>query len=157
MAKVPITIEVNGESHEALIKSSITLLDFLRDHLFLTGTKKGCDTGECGACTVILDGRVVNSCLVLAVDANGSKVTTIEGLGGATHPHPLQKAFAEHGAIQCGYCTPGIIISAKALLDRNPNPNEGEIKTSLAGHLCRCGGYLKIIEAVKAVVGSKDR
>jgi len=105
---------------------------------------------------VILDGRVVNSCLVLAVDANGSKVTTIEGLGEVSHPHPLQKAFAEHGAIQCGYCTPGMIISAKALLDRNPNPKEGEIKTSLAGHLCRCGGYLKIIGAIQSVVERRD-
>lgn len=151
MTKVPITVSVNGESHEALVKPSITLLDFLREHLFLTGTKKGCNTGECGACTVILDGRVVNSCLILAVDANGSHVITIEGLGDAEHPHPLQKAFVEHGAIQCGYCTPGMLISSKALLDRNPNPGEEEIKVALAGNLCRCGEYLKIIEAIKSL------
>jgi len=152
MAKVTITIYVNGESYETLVKPSTTLLDFLRDHLFLTGTKKGCNTGECGACTVILDGKVVNACLVLAVDASGSHVTTVEGLGDAEHPHLLQVAFAEHGAIQCGYCTPGMLISSKALLDRNPNPSEAEIKMTLAGNLCRCGGYLKIIEAIKSVV-----
>jgi len=151
MDKVPITISVNGESHKALVKPSTTLLDFLREHLFLTGTKKGCNTGECGACTVILDGRVVNSCLILAVDANGSQVITVEGLGDAEHPHPLQKAFVEHGAIQCGYCSPGMLISSKALLDRNPNPSEAEIKMTLAGNLCRCGGYLKIIEAIRSV------
>jgi carbon-monoxide dehydrogenase small subunit len=151
MAKVPITIEVNGESCEGLVKTSTTLLDFIRDSLFLTGTKKGCDTGECGACTVILDGKVVNSCLVLAVDANGSKVTTVEGIGRAEHPHPLQRSFVQCGAIQCGYCTPGMLMSSKALLDRNPNPSEIDIKVALSGNLCRCGGYLKIIEAIKSV------
>ena len=151
MAKVPITISVNGDTYEALVKPSTTMLDFLREHLFLTGTKKGCDTGECGACTVLLDGRAVNSCLVLAVDANGGQVTTVEGLGDPEHPHPLQKAFIEHGAIQCGYCTPGMLISSKALLDRSSNPSETEIKTALAGNLCRCGGYLKIIEAIKSL------
>jgi len=144
-------IEVNGESYEGFVKTSTTLLDFLRENLFLTGTKKGCDTGECGACTVILDGKVVNSCLVLAVDANGSKVTTVEGIGRAERPHPIQKAFVQHGAIQCGYCTPGMVISAKALLDRNPNPSETDIKVALSGNLCRCGSYLKIIEAIKSV------
>jgi len=151
MTKIPIMIEVNGESYEGLVKTSTTLLDFLRENLFLTGTKKGCDTGECGACTVILDGKVVNSCLVLAVDANGSKVTTVEGIGRAERPHPIQKAFVQHGAIQCGYCTPGMVISAKALLDRNPNPSETDIKVALSGNLCRCGSYLKIIEAIKSV------
>ena len=151
MTKIPIMIEVNGESYEGFVKTSTTLLDFLRENLFLTGTKKGCDTGECGACTVILDGKVVNSCLVLAVDANGSKVTTVEGIGRAERPHPIQKAFVQHGAIQCGYCTPGMVISAKALLDRNPNPSETDIKVALSGNLCRCGSYLKIIEAIKSV------
>jgi len=150
MAKVPITIEVNGESYEGLVKNSTTLLDFIRQNLFLTGTKKGCDTGECGACTVILDGKVVNSCLVLAVDTNGSRVTTIEGIGQGQYPHPLQTAFVRHGAIQCGYCTPGMLMSSKALLDRNPNPSETDIKIALSGNLCRCGSYLKIIEAIKS-------
>ncbi len=151
MAKVPITIEVNGESYEGLVKTSTTLLDFIRENLFLSGTKKGCDTGECGACTIILDGKVVNSCLVLAVDANGSKVTTVEGIGQMDNPHPLQRAFVRFGAIQCGYCTPGMLMSSKALLDRNPNPSEMDIKTALSGNLCRCGGYLKIAEAIKSV------
>lgn len=151
MAKVPITISVNGQSYETLVKNSTTLLDFLRDVLLMTGTKKGCDSGECGCCTVILDGKPVNSCLILAVDANGSEVITVEGLGKPERPHPLQKAFVEYGAIQCGYCTPGMIMSAKALLDGNSNPSEGEIKVALAGNLCRCGGYLKIIEAIKSL------
>jgi len=151
MAKIPIMINVNGETYEGMVKASHTLLDFLRNILLMTGTKKGCDTGECGACTVILNGKVVNSCLVLAVDADGSEVKTVEGLREAEHLHPLQRAFAEYGAIQCGYCTPGMLISAKALLDRYPNPSEEEIKTALAGNLCRCGSYLKIIEAIKSV------
>jgi carbon-monoxide dehydrogenase small subunit len=151
MVKVPVTIEVNGESYEALVKTSTTLVDLLRDELFLTGTKKGCDGGECGACTVILDGKVVNACLVLAVDANGGRVETVEGLGDGESLHPLQEEFAEHGAIQCGYCTSGMLMSSKALIDRNPQPNDLEIKTALAGNLCRCGGYMEIIEAVKSV------
>jgi carbon-monoxide dehydrogenase small subunit len=151
MAKVPIKIEVNGDVYEEAVKTSTTLLDFIREKLFLTGTKKGCDTGECGACTVILDGKVVNSCLVLAIDANGSKVTTIEGIGQMDSLHPLQRAFVRHGAIQCGYCTPGMLMSSKALLDRIPNPDETDIKIALSGNLCRCGSYLKIIEAIKSV------
>jgi carbon-monoxide dehydrogenase small subunit len=151
MARVPIKIEVNGETYEGFVKTSMTLLDFIRENLFLTGTKKGCDTGECGACTVILDGKAVNSCLVLAIDANGSKVTTIEGIGQAEGLHSLQRAFIQHGAIQCGYCTPGMLMSSKALLDRNPNPSEEDIKVALSGNLCRCGGYLKVIEAIKSV------
>jgi carbon-monoxide dehydrogenase small subunit len=151
MAKVPIKIEINGDVYEEAVKTSTTLLDFIREKLFLTGTKKGCDTGECGACTVILDGKVVNSCLVLAIDANGSKVTTIEGIGQMDSLHPLQRAFVRHGAIQCGYCTPGMLMSSKALLDRIPNPDETDIKIALSGNLCRCGSYLKIIEAIKSV------
>ncbi len=151
MARVPIKIEVNGEMCEGLVKTSMTLLDFIRENLYLTGTKKGCDTGECGACTVILGGKAVNSCLVLAVDADGGKVTTIEGIGQAAHLHALQRAFIQHGAIQCGYCTPGMLMSSKALLDRNPNPSEEDIKVALSGNLCRCGSYLKIIEAIKSV------
>jgi carbon-monoxide dehydrogenase small subunit len=151
MARVPIKIEVNGEMYEGLVKTSMTLLDFIRENLYLTGTKKGCNTGECGACTVILDGKAVNSCIVLAVDADGSKVTTIEGIGQATRLHALQRAFIQHGAIQCGYCIPGMLMSSKALLDRNPNPSEEDIKVALSGNLCRCGGYLKVIEAIKSV------
>jgi len=151
MAKVPIKIEVNGEMCEGLVKTSTTLLDFIRENLYLTGTKKGCNTGECGACTVILDGKAVNSCLVLAVDADGSKVTTVEGIGQAARLHALQRAFIQHGAIQCGYCTPGMLMSSKALLDRNPNPSEEDIKVALSGNLCRCGGYLKVIEAIKSI------
>jgi carbon-monoxide dehydrogenase small subunit len=151
MARVPIKIEVNGEMYEGLVKTSMTLLDFIRENLYLTGTKKGCNTGECGACTVILDGKAVNSCLVLAVDADGSEVTTIEGIGQATRLHALQRAFIQHGAIQCGYCTPGMLMSSKALLDRNPNPSQEDIKVALSGNLCRCGGYLKVIEAIKSV------
>jgi len=152
MAKVSVTIEVNGESHEVLVKNSTTLLDLLREELLLTGTKKGCDSGECGACTVILDGKAVNACLVLAVDANFGKVETVEGLGGENAFHPLQEQFAQHGAIQCGYCTPGMLMSSKALIDRNPCPNDMDIKTALSGNLCRCGGYLQIIDAVKSTV-----
>jgi len=151
MPKVPIQVEVNREWCEGFVKTSTTLLDFLRDSLFLTGTKKGCNTGECGACTVILNGKVVNACLVLAVDADGGKIDTVEGLGEQEDPHPLQKAFAEYGAIQCGYCTAGMLMSSKALMERNPNPAELDIKTALAGNLCRCGGYLKIIEAIQSV------
>jgi carbon-monoxide dehydrogenase small subunit len=151
MPKVPIKVEVNRESCEAFVKTSTTLLDFLRDSLLMTGTKKGCNTGECGACTVILNGKVVNACLVLAVDADGGKIKTVEGLGEQEDLHPLQNAFAEYGAIQCGYCTAGMIMSSKALMDRNPNPTEIDIKTALAGNLCRCGGYLKIIEAIRSV------
>ena len=153
MAKVPIALVVNGEHYEGLVKTTTTLLDFLRDSLFMTGTKEGCSTGECGACTVILDGKAVNSCLVLAVDADGCEVTTVEGLGEKDNPSPLQKAFVEHGAIQCGYCTPGMLMSAKALLDRNQNPSEEDIKVALGGNLCRCGGYSQIIEAVKSAAG----
>ena len=148
MPKIHVT--VNGSLREAAVEPHLTLLDFLRDTLGLTGTKKGCDLGNCGACTVILDGKAVNSCLILAVEADRRSVTTIEGLRVGDQFHPLQKAFVEHGAVQCGFCTPGMILSAKALLDRDPHPDEEKIKKALAGNLCRCTGYTKIIEAVKA-------
>jgi carbon-monoxide dehydrogenase small subunit len=151
MAKKPIRIQVNSEEVECTVKNSMTLLDLLRDVLDLTGTKKGCDTGECGACTVILDGKAVNACLILAVDADGSEVQTIEGVG-RFNLHPLQKSFVENGAIQCGFCTPGMIMSAKALLDRNPKPTSEEIKTALAGNLCRCGAYNKILHSITTII-----
>ena len=146
-----ITVSVNGLWQAASVPPNLTLLDFLRDTLGLTGTKKSCDTGNCGACTVILNGQAVNSCLVLAVEADRKKVETIEGLTKDGENHPLQRAFVESGAIQCGFCTPGMIMSAKALLDQNPDPTEDEIKEALAGNLCRCTGYAKILEAVKSV------
>lgn len=146
-----IRLQVNGFWQEAPVPPHLTLLDFLRDVLGLTGTKKSCDLGNCGACTVILEGKAVNSCLVLAIEADGKSIETIEGLTISGKSHPLQRAFVEHGAIQCGFCTPGMIMSSKALLDRNPHPTSEEIKDALAGNLCRCTGYTKILEAVEAV------
>ena len=150
MEKEIITLTVNGEPYEALVKPNSTLLDVLRDQLELTGSKRGCDAGDCGSCTVIMDGRPVNACLVLALKAEGKEITTIEGLAEGTKLHPIQEAFVEYGAIQCGFCTPGMVLSAKALLDRNPKPNEEEIKSGIAGNLCRCTGYIKIVEAIQA-------
>ena len=149
--KRKIRIKVNGRVQVASVDASMTLVDFLRDVLGLTGTKKSCELGNCGACTVILDGEAVNSCLVLAVEADGKKVQTIEGLGEEKGDHPLQQAFVEYGAIQCGFCTPGMILTAKALLDKNPDPSEEQIKEALAGNLCRCTGYAKILAAVESV------
>lgn len=140
---------VNGEKHDLETQGNRTLLDVLRTDLGLTGTKKGCGMGKCGACTVLLGGRPVHSCLILAPQVNGAEVTTIEGLGGE-EPHPLQRAFVERGAVQCGYCTPGMILTAKALLDENPSPTEPEIKAAIAGNLCRCTGYNKIVEAIRS-------
>ncbi len=148
--KQPIKFTVNGEVYELLVRPEQTLLDVLRRELKLMGTKKGCDTGDCGACTVLVDGTAVNSCLVLAVEVNGRQVMTIEGLANGPELHPLQKSFVEYGAIQCGFCTPGMVLTAKALLEENPGPTEEEIKHALAGNLCRCTGYAKIIDAVIA-------
>ena len=150
MEKEIITLTVNGEPYEALVKPNSTLLDVLRDQLELTGSKRGCDAGDCGSCTVIMNGRPVNACLVLALKAEGREITTIEGLAEGTKLHPIQEAFVEYGAIQCGFCTPGMVLSAKALLDRNPKPTEEEIKSGIAGNLCRCTGYIKIVEAIQA-------
>ena len=145
-----VKLTINGDPHEVLVDARTTLLDVLRNEVGLTGTKRGCGTGECGACTVILDGRSVNSCLVLAVDAKGKRVQTIEGLSEGTKLHPIQEAFLEHGGLQCGYCTPGMIVSAKALLDENPNPTEAEAREAIEGNLCRCTGYAKIVESILA-------
>lgn len=150
-----IRIQVNGEWQELEIDCRKSLLDLLRDHLGLTGTKRGCDTGDCGACSVILDGKIINSCLVLAVEADGKSILTIEGLTSEGDLHPLQKSFVEHGAIQCGFCSPGMIMTAKALLDENANPSEEEIRMAIAGNICRCTGYVKIVEAISAVVRGK--
>jgi carbon-monoxide dehydrogenase small subunit len=139
---------VNKESVEIAVEPWWTLLDVLRDQLDLTGAKKGCDRGDCGACTVLFDGRPLVSCSMLAVQANGHAITTIEGLLNDSHPHPLQQAFVEHGAVQCGFCTPGMIMSAVALLDENPCPSEDEVRAAIQGNLCRCTGYSKIVEAI---------
>ena len=148
-----ITITVNGQEHRLAVESHRTLLQVLRDELGLTGTKDGCGEGDCGACTVLLDGQPVNSCLVLAPQADGHRIVTVEGLS-LDGPHPLQRAFVEEGAVQCGFCTPGLLMAAKALLDRNPHPSEEEIKRALSGNLCRCTGYVKVIKAVlKAASG----
>jgi len=150
MKKQPLNLQVNGRTYELRIPPNRTLLQVLREDLDLTGVKHGCGVGDCGACTVLMDGRPVNSCLVLAVQAEGHAITTIEGLADGDRLHPLQAAFVEHGAIQCGFCTPGMILSAKALLDRKRRPNENEIREAISGNLCRCTGYQKIVEAVRS-------
>lgn len=155
--KTIINLVVNGESVEAAVEPNQTLVQFLRDDLRLTGTKHGCGLGDCGACTVIMDGRPVNSCLVLAVQANGRDLLTIEGLAENGKLHPIQQAFVDKGAIQCGFCTPGMILSAKALLEENPRPTEKEIRTAISGNLCRCTGYQKIVEAVQQAATSLER
>ncbi|MDP2645704.1 MAG: (2Fe-2S)-binding protein [Desulfobacterales bacterium] len=149
--ELAIRLQVNGETYEINVEAHRTLLEVLRENLGLTGTKKGCDEGECGACTVLMDGSPVSSCLVLAFKAIGKKIVTIEGLAQNGRLHPLQQAFWDHSAFQCGFCTPGVIMAAKGLLDEVPNPTEHEIKQGIAGNLCRCTGYTKIIEAIQAV------
>ena len=148
MARHHVTATVNGDAVEFLCETGQTLLEVLRDELRLTGTKEGCGTGDCGACSVIVDGRLVCSCLMLAVEAEGKKIETIEGMAQGDALHPLQKKFIEHAALQCGICTPGILIAARSLLERNPNPTEEEVRYWLAGNLCRCTGYHKIVDAV---------
>ncbi len=147
-----LTMTLNGEEVTIHIQPDALLVDVLRDELGLMGTKEACGQGECGACTVLLDGQPVTSCLVPAVKAQGREVLTVEGLACDGELHPLQKAFIQHGAVQCGYCTPGMLMSAKALLDRNPHPTEEEIKVAISGNLCRCTGYVKIVEAIKAAI-----
>lgn len=151
--KVHVETTINGEAVEFLCEPCQSLLECLRDILGLTGTKEGCNDGNCGACTVILDGRPVNSCLVLGVEAGGRSITTIEGVAGAGGLHPLQRAFLEDAALQCGVCTPGFIIAAKTLLDRDPDPTEERIRHYLANNLCRCTGYDKIVRAIQHAAG----
>ena len=146
--KVQVQAVINGEEVEFLCEPRQSLLEALRETLGLTGTKEGCNNGNCGACNVILDGALVNSCLVLAVEINGGHVTTVEGIASARGLHPLQEKFIAHAALQCGFCTPGFIVAAKALLDQNPNPSESEVRQWLAGNLCRCTGYDRIVRAV---------
>ena len=148
MTRVHVTATVNGDPVEFLADPRETLLDCLRDHLGLTGSKEGCGTGDCGACSVRLDGVLVNSCLVLGVEAQGRTIETVEGMANGAELHPLQRKFIEHAALQCGFCTPGILVAAKALLEQNPDPSESEVRFWLAGNLCRCTGYDKIVRAV---------
>ncbi len=148
--KRPITLKINGQRHDVLVEPSATLLEAVRDQAGLMGAKEGCGTGDCGACSMIVDGRLVTSCLMLAVEAEGSDITTIEGLARDGQLHPLQQAFIDLGAVQCGYCIPGMILAGKALLDANPNPAPDEIRRAIAGNLCRCTGYTKIVEAIAA-------
>jgi len=149
-----IDLKVNGQNYEVAVDTRRTLLEVLREELGFTGTKNGCDQGECGTCTVLLDGKPVHSCLTLAVEIQGKEVTTIEGLAKGDELHPLQQAFVDYGAIQCGFCTPGMILTGKALLEKNPSPTEEEIRRAISGNLCRCTGYVKIVEAIQAAADS---
>ena len=148
MAKYHVTTTINGDAVEFLCEPEQTLLDVLRDELYLTGSKEGCATGDCGACSITLDGRLVCSCLVLGVEAEGRSVETIEGMADGDQLHPLQQKFLDHAALQCGVCTPGVLVAAKSLLEKNPDPSETEVRYWLAGNLCRCTGYDKIVRAV---------
>lgn len=156
MSKLSINFVLNSQKISVQVESDRRLVDFLRDEMGLTGTKIGCGEGDCGACTVIIDGQTANSCLVLAPQIDGKEVTTIEGLGSYEDLHPLQEAFIEEGAVQCGFCTPGMLLSAKTLLDVNPNPKRDEIIRSISGNLCRCTGYTKIAKAIEKVVKTKS-
>ncbi len=144
-----VALNINGERYKVIVRPHESLLDVLRKKLGLTGTKECCNEGDCGACTVIMGGRAVNACLVLAVEAEGEEITTVEGLAQGTQLHPLQEAFMKFGGFQCGFCTPGMLMSAKALLDENPDPTEEEIRKGISGNLCRCTGYVKIIESIR--------
>lgn len=150
--KTILRMKVNGQPVEVAVRPTWTLLRILREELRLTGTKKGCEQGDCGACTVIMDGESVNACLVLALQAESKEIETIEGLGTADKLHPLQKSFIENGAVQCGFCTPGVLMSTEALLRDNPEPSHDEIRVGISGNLCRCTGYAKIVKAIESVV-----
>jgi aerobic carbon-monoxide dehydrogenase small subunit len=149
MAERTISLTVNGQPRVVQVEEHMTLLTLIRENLKLTGTKEGCGEGDCGACSVILGGELVNACLVLAVQVDGKELLTIEGVGTEEQLHPIQQAFIDQGAVQCGYCTPGMVLASKALLDKKPNPSEEEIRQGLSGNLCRCTGYQKIVDAVK--------
>jgi len=153
--KKVLALKVNGDTHEVLVSPNMTLLEVLRDKLGLMGTKRGCDLGACGACTVLVDGEAYLSCIMLAMDAAGKEVTTIEALSGNGQLHPIQKSFVDVGGLQCGFCTPGIVMTAKAILDEEPKPTEESIKKKMAGNLCRCTGYKKVVEAVMDAAGVK--
>jgi aerobic carbon-monoxide dehydrogenase small subunit len=155
--KKEIRLTINGDSYHLLVETNQTLLDVIRDEIGLTGTKSGCEMGECGACTVIMNGDSVNSCLVLAHEADGQEIQTIEGLAQGENLHPVQKAFVKHGAIQCGYCTSGMVMASSALLDKNPEVDIEAIKKGLRGNLCRCTGYTKIIKAVEAARDGEEK
>ena len=157
MSKVPVSTNINGEDVEFLCEPRQSLLEVLRDVLNLTGAKEGCNNGNCGACSVIMNGTLVNSCLVLGVEAQGAQITTVEGIAPSDGLHPIQKAFLEGAALQCGVCTPGFIVASKALLDKNPHPTEHEVRYWLAGNLCRCTGYDKIIKAVLEAADEMDK
>ncbi len=150
--RVPITLKVNSQEYPLEVEPHRTLLDVLREDLALTGTKSNCQAGECGACTVMVDGRAVNACLYLAVRAHGKPVITVEGMAYRDRLHPLQEAFVQHGGVQCGYCTPGFLVSAAALLANNPRPTENELTQALAGNICRCTGYVNIRRAIRSVI-----
>ncbi len=156
MQEMEINFTLNNRKYRLNVPVNITLLDVIREKLHLTGTKEGCGKGECGACTVLFNGRSANSCLILAPQADGAEVTTIEGIGTVDNLHPLQRAFVEEGAIQCGFCTPGMIMSSLYLLKKNPHPTEEEIREGLSGNLCRCTGYAKIIKAVEKASKEND-
>ena len=146
-----IQLKINGDHYEIAVEPSKRLVSVIREDICLTGTKEGCGRGDCGACTVLIDGRAVNSCLILAIEAQGKEITTIEGVAKNGELHPIQKALIDHGAVQCGFCTPGIVLTAKALLDEKLNPSEEEIRDYLSGNICRCTGYVKIIQAIKSL------
>jgi aerobic-type carbon monoxide dehydrogenase small subunit (CoxS/CutS family) len=150
-----VSVDVNGQLYEREAEARKLLVHFLRDDLDLTGTHVGCDTGNCGACTVLLDGVLVKSCMLLAVQAHGARVETVEGLAADDKLHPLQQAFSDRHALQCGYCTPGMLLSAKYLLERNPNPSEREIRRAIQGNICRCTGYVNIVDAIAAAAGGE--
>lgn len=152
----PVILRINNQEYALEVAPNETLLDVLRDRLGLTGTKMGCNRGDCGACTVLVDGRPVNSCLVLAVRVDGRPISTVEGLAQGEDLHPLQAAFLDHGAVQCGFCTPGMLMTAKGLLSQNPRPSKSEIQEALSGNLCRCTGYVKIIEAIESVTDNEN-
>ena len=154
--KLLISLNVNGQTHDLAVAPNRTLLEVLREAVWLTGTKRGCDDGDCGACTVLIDGNPITSCMLLAIDAQGKEITTIEGIAVNGILHPVQQAFIDHGGLQCGFCTPGVILTAKYLLEQEPTPTDEEIRVGLAGNLCRCTGYVQILEAVSAVRDGKS-